>query len=127
MQRRLLVVDDEEPVRFAVRDYFGTRNTEVDCAATAEQAEVFLEAYHHGVVLLDLRLSDGFEEGWGLIQRIRERFPRSVMIMLTGFGSPKVEERARSLGVTVYLQKPQPLGLVADIVDEVLRSCEYSV
>jgi len=114
---RMLVVDDEEPILFAMREYFSTYGYRVDCARELEEAEALVLKHRYDLVLADLRLTDIYgAEGLSLIGHVRECSPRTHIILLTAYGSPEVEHEARRLGVASVLHKPKPLPEVAQIV-----------
>jgi DNA-binding response OmpR family regulator len=118
---RMLVVDDEEPILFAMREYFSTYGYRVDCARELEEAEALVLKYQYDMVVADLRLTDVYgAEGLSLIGHIRECSPRTQVILLTAYGSPEVEREARRLGVAAVLHKPRPLPEVAQIVFSLL-------
>jgi DNA-binding NtrC family response regulator len=121
MRRTLLVVDDEEPILFAMREFFRSRGFEVDCASKLEEAEALLEARRHAALIVDLRLTaSGPTEGLQLIERSREISPDTKLLLLTAYGSPEIEREAKQLGVGAFLHKPQPLPLIAKIVEDLL-------
>jgi DNA-binding response OmpR family regulator len=122
MTRPLLIVDDEEAALFAMREYFGALGYEVDCASELGAAQQLLSARRYGVVIADLRLTPcGGTEGLELIAGVRERSPSTRTILLTAYGSPEVEAKARELGIDALLDKPQPLPQIARLVGSLLR------
>lgn len=116
MKPRLLVVDDEESILSAIRDYFEPRGYEVDCARELEEAEALLSHIRYALLIADLRLT-GVQgnEGLELIRFARERSPWTRTIVLTGYGSSEIEMEAIGRGVDAFLQKPQPLAALAAI------------
>lgn len=117
--RRILVVDDEEPFRFAVNDYFSARGYEIDCAEEMEEAEAMLSMNDYDVVIVDLRLGGIFAaEGFEIIKNVRHQRPRIRTILFTAYGSPDVETEALSRGADSFLQKPQPLSELVRVVEE---------
>jgi two-component system nitrogen regulation response regulator NtrX len=118
---RILIIDDEEPIRFAVREYFQHSGYAVDCAQEAEEAEALLAHVRYDAVIADLRLTGIYRtEGLGIISSVRERCPWTRTVLLTAFGSPEVEREARRLGVDAFLHKPRPLAELAGVVAELL-------
>ncbi len=113
---RILIVDDEEPILFAMREYFSAQGFFVDCARETGEAEVLLRENAYAVAILDLRLSGtpGLE-GLDLVASIRTQSPRTRIILLTAYGSREIEAEARRLGADAFLQKPKPLAEVAQI------------
>ena len=116
MKPRLLVVDDEESILSAIRDYFEPLGYEVDCARELEEAEALLSHIRYTLLIADLRLT-GVQgnEGLELIRFARERSPWTRTIVLTGYGSTEIEMEAIGRGVDAFLQKPQPLSQLAAI------------
>jgi len=121
-QQRMLVVDDEEAIRFSLTDYFSLRGFEVESATELEQAEALLEAARFDVVIADLRLT-GIHgtEGLDLIRYVRERSRDTRIILLTAYGNSDVRDEAARRGVDAFLQKPQPLIEIARAVDLALK------
>lgn len=116
MKPRLLVVDDEEPILSAIREYFQPRGYDVDCARELEEAEALLAHIRYALVIADVRLTGVHgNEGLELIRFIRERSPWTRIIVLTGYGSTEIEMEAIGRGVDAFLQKPQPLAELAAI------------
>ncbi len=117
MARRLLIVDDEEPILFAMREYFESVGFEVDCAARLEEAETLLASRHPEALIADLRLTTaGRSEGLALVAHARAASPLTRIVLLTAYGSPDIEREAKRLGVGAFLHKPQPLAEIARIV-----------
>jgi CheY-like chemotaxis protein len=115
--QRMLVIDDEEPILFAAREYFSSLGFEVDCATELEEAQALLAHVEYAIVIADLRLTGIYgTEGLAVVRDVRERCPQTRILLLTAYGSPAVEEEARRLGVDGFLQKPKPLPDVAQIV-----------
>lgn len=114
---RMLVIDDEEAILFAAREYFGALGFRVDCATELEEAQALLSHVAYAVVIADLRLTGIYgSEGLALVRHVREQCPQTRILILTAYGSPAVEQEARRLGVDGFLQKPKPLPDVAQIV-----------
>lgn len=124
MARRILVIDDEKPILFAIREYFCLRGYQVDCAGDPEGAEAFLADGAYAIAIVDLRLGGGADstEGLELIKYIRERCPQTAILLLTAYGNPSIEQEALSRGATAFLHKPMPLPEIARIVAELLRT-----
>jgi len=114
---RILIIDDEEPILFAMREYFEQTGYRVDCTSEAEEAEALLAHVRYDAVIADLRLTGIFRaEGLGIIASVRERCPWVRTVLLTAYGSPEIEIEARRLGVDAFLHKPKPLRELAEVV-----------
>jgi DNA-binding response OmpR family regulator len=114
---RILVIDDEEPILFALAEYLGTFGFEVDGAREAEEAEALLAHVRYGAVISDLRLSGVHgTEGLEVVGFVRERCPWARILILTAYGSTEIEAEAYRLGADAFLRKPLPLADVAQAV-----------
>jgi CheY-like chemotaxis protein len=112
--KRILVVDNEEGILFAVKRYLTGAGFQVDCARELEEAEALAAYVEYDLVIADLSLSErGSTEGLEILRYIRQCRPRTRMILLTAYGSPAVEKEALRRGCDAVLHKPKPL---ADIV-----------
>ncbi len=103
-KKKILVVDDEEIVRYSLVDIVRRHGYDVDDARSAEEAlELFSQKKYH-LVLTDLVL-----EGMGgleLLENIKVISPKTLVIVITGYGSIKTAVTALRLGVYDYLLKP---------------------
>ena len=46
------------------------------------------------------------EEGLKIIKYVKEFYPQTNVILVTGYGSSAVMEKAQALGVAFYFEKP---------------------
>ncbi|MGC9323993.1 MAG: response regulator [Desulfomonilia bacterium] len=103
-RKRILVVDDEEIIRYSLRTILASHGFEVDEASSAEKALDLLYEKKYHLVLTDLVL-----EGMGgldLLETIKVISPKTLVIVITGYGSLKTAIAALRLGVYDYLLKP---------------------
>jgi DNA-binding response OmpR family regulator len=107
---RLLVVDDEAAIRFALCEYFGKQGWTVDSAAEKEEAEALLACTEYAVVIADLRLTGIYGvEGLDIVRWSHHLRPETRVVLLTGNGTPEIEAEARRRGADAFLHKPLPL------------------
>lgn len=117
MTRRLLIVDDEEAVRYALTQYFRTAGYLVDCASEPEEAQALVANIQYDAIVSDLRLSRAHgAEGLELVGYVRERCPWTRIVLLTGHGTPELEAEALRQGADRFLLKRQPLAVLAETV-----------
>src|SRR6266481_4568666 len=72
------------------------------------------------VVITDYWL--GWSDGLSVLQRVRERWPRSRVIMLTGNGGEEVVADAFKHGLYHYLLKPDGFGELAAVTRAAMES-----
>ena len=118
---RLLIVDDEDAIRFALVEYFRGNGWAVDAAAEKEEAEALLACTAYAVVIADLRLTGIYGiEGLDIVQWSRHVRPETRVVLLTGNATPEIEDEARRRGVDAFLHKPLPLPQLEAVVDSLV-------
>jgi len=100
----VLIVDDEEVVRLShLRSLQGS-----DCNARAAEdgrkALQVMEQDQFDVVLLDLRMPD--LDGMDVLKTIKQRWPNSEVVIITGYPCLESAKEALRLGAFDYLTKP---------------------
>lgn len=114
---RLLIVDDEDSIRFSLRAYFETQGFVADCASKLEQVEELLETGPYAVAISDLRLEGQHDvSGLEVINLIHRRHPDTVIVVLSAYKAVEVEAEAAQRGIAAYLRKPKPLPDLAQII-----------
>lgn len=116
---RILIVDDETPLAEALSQLFETQNITAATAANRFEAEQMMLEEHFSVVLADVRLRSE-EEGLMLLESIGRLSPRSKIATMTGYATPALESRLRSLGARQILYKPVEFDELLRVVRELL-------
>jgi DNA-binding response OmpR family regulator len=113
---RILIVDDEKSIRFALDRYFSQQGYAVDVAADGADARLLVRHNDYALAIVDLHLDTAQSaDGLDLAAWIRTQSPATAVIILTALGSPEVEARAAAVGVSSFLRKPMRLASVADV------------
>ena len=103
----VLVVDDDAAFRAVLASELERMEFDVRAAESGEEAVERVAASDPDVVLLDLRLPG--MGGLDALKAIRERSPRTEVIMLTGHGTIDTAMDAVRAGAFDYVAKPCPL------------------
>ncbi|MCS7046689.1 MAG: sigma 54-interacting transcriptional regulator, partial [Gemmataceae bacterium] len=117
---RVLIVDDEEAVCWALRKALTTEGHLVDTAASAEQAFRCAEEQTPDVIILDVRLPG--LDGLSALGRLRTLSREAPVIVVTAFGNLATAVRAVEGGAFDYLAKPFDLDQALETVDRALQS-----
>jgi len=119
MTRQIMIVDDEKNTREGLRWALEGQASQITLAEDGEQALVQLGQTPVDLVISDLRMPrmDGME----LLQHLKEEFPETEFVMLTGHGTVETAVEAMKMGAFDYLIKPvnlEELGLLIQRVFE---------
>src|SRR3712207_6125530 len=117
---RVLVVDDEEPIRLTMSDLLRRRGYEVITAENGEAALALIHQRPFDLLLLDLKMPG--LSGIEVAKRARERQPEAAIIILTGHGSLDSAIDSMHLQVFDYMLKTtsprEVLGRVAAALEQ---------
>jgi CheY-like chemotaxis protein len=101
---RILVVDDEAPIRSMMTLAFTRAGYEVQVAESAEEALDLIKSYKYLVFFLDLNLPG--MNGIELCRRIRKDNPLAIVYAVTGFATTFEVFECRAAGFEDYFTKP---------------------
>jgi CheY-like chemotaxis protein len=116
----VLIVDDEEGFVLSLADglsayrkYFNLRT-----APNGAEAVKILKLSPIDLVITDLSMPkmDGFE----LLAYMNRNYPKIPVILMTAFGTPKIEEIVSNMGIFRYLEKPLDINSIADNIFDAL-------
>jgi two-component system NtrC family sensor kinase len=108
---RLLLVDDEEHFRQVLAKRLSRRGMAPEQAGSGEECLNLLEKRPMDVVILDVKMPgmDGLE----VLRRIKERYERTEVILLTGYANTQDGVDGIKSGAFDYLSKPVELDHLA--------------
>ena len=104
MSFKVLVVDDEESIRYTFQAFLEDAGYQVDVVGCQEEALERIEADAYDVVFLDILL--GRDSGMEVLRRSRERHPNCPVVMVTGAPDIATASEAVRLGAFDYITKP---------------------
>src|SRR5262245_14599631 len=103
-KEQILVVDDEQDLRQAIVEILTVDGFEVHGVASAEEAQEMLSQTPFDVLITDNNLPG--KSGVELLEETLSRYPETVGIVITGFGTIETAVQAIKKGAYDYLSKP---------------------
>lgn len=100
----LLVVDDERNMRLSLEAVMADEGYQFRAAESAEEALGILEKEKFFMVITDARLNG--MSGYEFLDRVRNRWPKLPILMITAYATPKLAVEAIKSGAIDYLAKP---------------------
>ena len=100
----ILIVDDEEVVRRSHLRSLAGSGCHAESAADGNEALRAMEARPFDVVLLDLRMPG--LDGLHVLRTIKQRWPDSEVVVITGYPTIESAKEAVRLGAQNYIAKP---------------------
>lgn len=101
---RILVIDDEEIVRLSYVRALSTEHCSVEVVADGKGAIRMMRQQPFDVVLLDLHMPE--MDGMNVLETIKDQWPESEVIIITGYPAIDTAKKAVALGAYDYLAKP---------------------
>ncbi len=115
---RILVVDDEEDIRKSFKIILEEEGYSVDTASTGQEAITKTEKTFYNLAILDIHLPD--MDGVELLKSIKDYFPRTRKIMMTGYPSLKNTIASLNNKADFFMVKPVDVVMLLAIMKEQL-------
>ena len=112
MEKKILVVDDEETIRKLFKVALTQKGYTVFCAESGEQALKTLDKESIPVMFLDLNLPG--MSGIDLCKKILKKTPKTIAYAVTGYVSNYKSSDCKKAGFEDYFSKPIHLQTLFD-------------
>ncbi len=120
----LLIVDDEENLRYSLKKGLESEKLRVITAETAKQGIDAVREHEPDAVILDVRLPDmSGLDAFNEIRRIEVRLP---VIIITAFSTTETAIEAMKRGAYEYLLKPVEFDELCRVVEQALEISRMS-
>lgn len=121
----VLVVDDEEPIRNALRRFLAGRQFEVHTAGSGHEALAVLAQHDIALMLSDIRMPG--MSGVDLVPQALEVAPHLAVVMLSAINDATTAALCMQRGAMDYLTKPIELDDLERAVQRALRRRATSI
>lgn len=119
MSGKLLIIDDEEAVRFFIAAGLTRAGWSVAEADSGETGLAQLAEARYDVVLLDLRMPG--LDGVTTMQHIKTRWPETMIVIMTAYASLESAIEAVRQGAYDYLRKPCDVKEILAVAEGALQ------
>jgi two-component system nitrogen regulation response regulator GlnG len=117
---KLLLIDDEEDVRYSIQRIFNSPDIELATASSGEEGLKVIPKFKPDLVLMDIRM--GGMNGLETLRRIRQSDPKLLVILMTAYGTTQTAIEAMKLGAYDYLLKPFDALKLKEIIGNALKA-----
>ena len=113
----ILVLDDEEIVCTRLKSVLEKAGYAVETFTDSTQAKNRIEQHRFSIVVTDLKMAN--IDGMELFQLVKNKWPDSEVILITGFATVEVAREALQKGVRDVIAKPFKIAEFKKIVDQI--------
>ncbi len=122
---RVLIVDDDEVVRWSYQRSLQSVACDVAAATDGEEALQTMERNPFDVVLLDMRMPG--RDGLSVLRAIKQKWPESEVVIITGYPTVDSAKEAVRLGAHDYVAKPVGPQEVISIADSAAKRKRWAL
>ncbi|MEY4916409.1 MAG: hypothetical protein RL616_322 [Verrucomicrobiota bacterium] len=117
---KLLLIDDEEDVRYSLERILASEEIELATAASGEEGLKVIPKFKPDLVLMDVRMTG--MTGMETLRKIRENDPKLLIILMTGYGTTQMTIEAMKLGAYDFLLKPFDIPKLKEVIASALKA-----
>jgi DNA-binding NtrC family response regulator len=122
---RILVVDDESPIRNACSEIASSLGFAAQSADSVAAARLALAANSVDIILLDLKLPGG--GGLVLLEDIHAQHPQTIVIIMTAYATVDSAVESMRIGAGDYLTKPFTLDELSSTLNRAAQRRAFDV
>ena len=112
---RILVLDDEEIVVTRLKPALEKEGYIVETFVNSKSAKEYLEQNRFDIVITDLKMAD--IDGLQLFRFVKEKWPGTKVVLISGFATLKVAQEALKEGVYQVIPKPFKISRIKELID----------
>jgi len=119
MKEKILIIDDEEGIRFTFNKFLTANNYEVSTAKDFEEAMECISEKDFDVIFADIILRG--KTGIDILREIKNKKLNCPVIMITGYPNIETASEAIRLGAFDYIPKPIQKDALFHAIDVALQ------
>ena len=119
-EMEILLIDDDEWIRDALRIFFEEEGCRLVALETAEEGIEALQSQDYDIVIADYRLPgvDGLE----FLSRVKLSHPNFIQILITAYANDEIVAKANSLGIHELISKPFSSRNIEDSLSRLIQN-----
>lgn len=117
-QIRILVVDDEAPIREVLSASLGDEGYTVKTARSGEEGLRVIEDMRPQIVLLDIWMP-GSIDGIEVLKQARSKYPQTEFIIMSGHGNIETAVKAVKFGAWDFVEKPLSIDRILILLNNI--------
>jgi DNA-binding NtrC family response regulator len=104
LKPNILIVDDDRIILNSLCEFLSIEGYRTAGAGSISEAKQRLAKESFALVITDVNMPDG--DGFEILDLVRENYPRTVVLLITGYGTIESAVEAIKKGAYDYLTKP---------------------
>jgi CheY-like chemotaxis protein len=118
-KQRILVVEDDSPLREMLVQLLTTHGYEVREASSGNDAIPMLHGAEYKLIVLDLKML--YIDGFDVLKFVKSTFPETKVVVLTAYADLTNVQKCRKLGADDVIGKPYNLEYLFKTIERVLK------
>jgi len=115
----ILIVDDEKGMREYLKKLLSENNFRVKLASNGENGLEEVHKEKPDLILADLKMPK--MDGLSFLKKVREEYPKMIVIMMTAYGTMESAIKAMKLGAYDYINKPFEIDEILLVIEKALE------
>jgi two-component system nitrogen regulation response regulator NtrX len=116
---RILIVDDESPIREVLSASLRDEGHQVQTAHDADTGLAAMRSFQPELVFLDIWMP-GSMDGIEVLTTARKQFPNIEFVMISGHGTIETAVKATKLGAWDFIEKPLSMDKISIVIANIL-------
>lgn len=114
----ILIAEDDDVCRINMVELLSENGYMVEAVKNGREAMTTLAENHYDLVITDRKMP--YYDGMELLKGIKEQYPESIVVMITGYATITTSVEAIKLGAFDYISKPFKNDLIKAVVKKAL-------
>ena len=116
---KILILDDEEIVVTRLKAALEKEGYVVETFIDSRNAKQRIEENKFDIVVTDLKMAN--IDGMQLFQFVKEKYPATEVILISGFATLKVVKDALQAGVRDVIAKPFKISQIKELINKIAK------